>query len=184
MLLKEKLAELMVQIDPQIYQRYITTSYKGEAMLYVSLSKSIFILLHSALLFYRKLHTELDNFGFAVNKYDPCVANKMVNGSQMTVTWHVDDLKISHKDSLEVTKFLHHFGLIYGERMTVHCGKVHDYLGMDLDLSTANTLKIGMVKYIKKIHKDFPEDIKSEAAMPSEEHLFDVHKDNQERLLP
>ena len=37
-----------------------------------------------------------------------CVANRMVNGSQMTVTWHVDDLKISHKDILEVTKFLHY----------------------------------------------------------------------------
>jgi hypothetical protein len=28
-----------------------------------------------------------------MNDYDPCIANKMVNRSQMMVTWHVDDLK-------------------------------------------------------------------------------------------
>ena len=116
----------------------------------------------------------MEDLGFAINPYDPCVANKMVNGSQMNVTWYVDDLKISHKDSLEVTKFLHHFGLICGERMTVHRGKVHEYLGMDLDSSISNTLKIGMIKYIKKIHKDFLEDIESAADTPTAYYLFDL----------
>ena len=102
----------------------------------------------------------------------------------MTVTWHVGDLKISCKDSLEVKKFLQNFGLIYGELMTVHHGKVHEYLGMDLDFSTANTLKIGMIKYIKKIHRDFPEEIKSAATTPDTEPLFDVCEYNQDRLLP
>ena len=76
----------------------------------------------------------MEDFGFAVNPYDPFVANRMVNVSQMTVTWHVDELKIYHKDGLEVTKFLQHFGQIYVEHMTVHRGKVHDYLGMDLKI--------------------------------------------------
>ena len=58
----------------------------------------------------------------------------------MTVTWHVDDLKIPHKDSREVTKFIKRFGDIYGDRMTVHRGKVHDYLGMDLDFSSPKVL--------------------------------------------
>ena len=156
-LLKGNLAEFMVKIDPQMYRKYITNSSKGEPMLYVRLSNALYGLLKSALLFYRKLRTELEDFGFAVNTYDPCAENEIVNVSQMNVTWHVDDLKIFCKDSLEVTKFLQHFGLIYGELVTVHCGKVHDYLGMDLDFSTENTLKIGMIKYINKIHKDFPE---------------------------
>ena len=73
----------------------------------------------------------------------------------MTVTWHVDDLKIPHKDSREVTKFIKHFGDIYGARMTLHRGKVHDYLGMDLYFSRPKVLKIGMIKYIKKIHEEF-----------------------------
>ena len=69
-LLKGNLAELMVQIYPQMYQKYITTSSKGDPMLYVRLSKALYGLLQSALLFYRKLRTELEDIGFAVNPYD------------------------------------------------------------------------------------------------------------------
>ena len=54
MLLKGKLAELMVQIDPQLYRKYIIRSSKGEPMLYVPLSKALYGLLQPALLFYRK----------------------------------------------------------------------------------------------------------------------------------
>ena len=119
-----------------------------------------------------------------MNPYDPCIANKIRNGKQMTVTWHVDDLKISHMESDEVTTCIEHFRKIYGNRMTVHCGKVHTYLGMDLDFSSPKVLKIGMIKYIKKILKEFPEEIKSVAATPAVEHLFEVYKDSKDKLLP
>ena len=76
------------------------------------------------------------------------------------------------------------FGQIYGERMTVHRSKVHDYLGIELNFSTAKTLKIGMIKYINKIHEDSPEEIKSTSDTPTAEHLFYVHEYNQDRLLP
>ena len=45
MLLKGKLAELMVQTDPQMYQNHIITSSKGEPILYVRLSKALYGLL-------------------------------------------------------------------------------------------------------------------------------------------
>ena len=76
MLLKWKLAELMVQIDPQMYRKHIITSSKGEPMLYVGLSKALYRLLQSALIFYRKLRDELEYFGFTLNPYDPCVAKQ------------------------------------------------------------------------------------------------------------
>ena len=61
MLLKGKLAELMVQVDPKLYQKYIITSKKGEAMLCVRLYKAFYGLLQSALLFYKKFRGELEN---------------------------------------------------------------------------------------------------------------------------
>ena len=64
MLLKGKLAELMVQIDPQIYWKHIITSSKGEPMLFVRLSKALYGLLQSVLLFYRILHAEIEYFVF------------------------------------------------------------------------------------------------------------------------
>lgn len=46
-----------------------------------------------------------EGMGFKINQYDICVANKMINGKQFTVLWHVDDLKISLKDKKVVTDF-------------------------------------------------------------------------------
>ena len=62
-------------------------------------------MLKSALLFYHKLVSDLKKNGFVLNPYDPCVANKAVNGKQMPVFWHVDDLKVLPMDKMEVTKF-------------------------------------------------------------------------------
>jgi hypothetical protein len=68
----------------------------------------------SAMLFYKKLVSDLQSYGFELNPYDPCVANKMVHGSQMTVSCHVDDLKISHKNPIIVDQFLHWVNETYG----------------------------------------------------------------------
>ena len=56
-----------------------------------------------------------------------------MNWEMMTVVWHVDDVKVSHKDLYEVTKFSQYLSIIYGKKLTFHRGKVHDDLGMDLD---------------------------------------------------
>ena len=95
MVLKGRLAELMVQVAPNLYRKYISVDRKGTAILYVKMQKAMYGLLKGALLFYRKLVEDLESNGFKLNPYDPCVANKTVNGKQMTVCWHVDDLKVS-----------------------------------------------------------------------------------------
>ena len=59
--------------------------------------KALYQMLKSALLFYQKLRDDLDQDGLPVNPYDPCVANKQINGDQMMDVWHVDDLKISQR---------------------------------------------------------------------------------------
>jgi hypothetical protein len=105
MILKGQLAELMVQVAPNLYRKYITIDRKVKAILYVKMQKAIYGLQRSALLFYRKLVADLESTGFVINPYDPCVANKVINGEQMTVCWHVDDLKVSHMEPAEVTKF-------------------------------------------------------------------------------
>ena len=106
MVLRGELAELMAKVEPKLYRPYIITTSKGESILYVKMQKAMYGLLRSALLFYLKLQKDLEEFGFEINDYDPYVANKMVNGSQMTVVWHVDDLKVSHREGREITKLL------------------------------------------------------------------------------
>ena len=143
--LRGKIVELLVQLEPTMYQKYVAVGPNREPILYVRLLKALYGLLRSALLFYKKLRGDPKKMGFEVNPYDPCVANKMINGSQMTVMWHVDDLKISHKDGKEVTNFIKDLGEVYGNKLTVTRGKVHLYLGMHFDLTKSGTVQVGMI---------------------------------------
>jgi hypothetical protein len=43
----------------------------------------------------------------------------------MTITWHVDDLKVLHVDPFQITKFAAYLASIYGNSLVVHRGKVH-----------------------------------------------------------
>ena len=53
-------------------------------------------MLIASLLFYQKLKNDLEVIGFKVNPYYPCVANKMIRDKRMKISWHVDELKVSH----------------------------------------------------------------------------------------
>ena len=78
------LAELMVASDPVLYQPFM--SYEtGQEALYVRLQKALYGCLNIALLFYEKLVGDLETYGFRINPYEPCVANKMVGKKQLTV---------------------------------------------------------------------------------------------------
>ena len=41
-------------------------------------------------------------------------SNKIINGTQITICWHVDDLKVSHKDEDVVTAFAVAMGKEFG----------------------------------------------------------------------
>ncbi len=51
MVLKGRLAELMVQVAPNLYRKYITVDQKNMAVLYVKMQKALYCLLRSTLLF-------------------------------------------------------------------------------------------------------------------------------------
>ncbi len=136
-------------------------------------------MMKSALFFYRKLISELKGMGFEVNPYDPCVVNKMINGSQMTVRCHVDDLMISHTSNKAKSQFLQALKDIYGDNLAENTGRIHDYLGMIFDFSDRDKVKINMTEYLSKVLANFPEEIIGKAAMPAGDHLFQVRDDGR-----
>jgi N12 class adenine-specific DNA methylase len=97
--------------------------------------KAIYGMLEAALLWYKTFRKDLEDIGFIFNAYDPCVANKKVQGSQQTILFHVDDLKSSHKMKSVNDQFEKWLYKKYGKhgKVTTTCGKVHNYLGMELD---------------------------------------------------
>ena len=77
-----------------------------KVVLYVRLQKELYGCLKSALLFYEKLVGDMKAYGFRINPYALCVANYRVGGKQITVCWHMNNLKISYVDVNEVTKII------------------------------------------------------------------------------
>ena len=65
----------------------------------------------------------------------------------MNICWHVDDLKVSYKDEDAVTALALKWASLYGPKTTISRGKVHEYLGMDIDLLTKpGVMIVSMVK--------------------------------------
>jgi hypothetical protein len=153
------LAELLVKIAPSLYRKFVTTNAKDKSVLYVQLEKAVYGMMERALLFYRKLVADLTSLGFTLNPYDPCVANKIINGKQMTICWHVDDHFLGHEDPAMVTTFLQWLAKHYDttdKKLKVIRGHHHDYLGMNLDFAQKSSVRFDMIPYINKIIDAFP----------------------------
>ena len=58
-----------------------------------------------------------------------CTFNKMVNGEQITVQFHIDDLKVSHKDHAVLDNFIDDLGSEFGQEdeLTENKELVHEY---------------------------------------------------------
>jgi len=157
MKIRGPLVDILIEMDSE-YEKFMVVTRENEAVLKVHVLKGFYGMLVSAMLFLQKLKSELIGYGFKVNPYDPCVANKIVRGSQMTVSWHVYDLKVSHIDQKAVDKFLMWIKETYG-----HIGEVkttrtkfHEYLGVKLDYSQVGSIKIDMVDNVKTMDESFP----------------------------
>ena len=95
--LKGAMAELLLKIDPNLYNKYLVWEGKKTVM-YAELTKALYGTLDTALLFWKNLSAKLESWGYEQNPYDWCVVNKKINGKQCKILWHVDDLKILHID--------------------------------------------------------------------------------------
>jgi hypothetical protein len=151
----------------------------GRKILYVKLKKALYGTLRAALLFWQNLTEKLKKWGFVLNAYDTCVANKMINGKQCTILWHVDDIKVSHVDPKVVSSILELLNKAYGgvAPLVVTRGKKHDYLGMTLDFSVDGKVGIDMTQYLDKMLIDLPTDMEGEQVTPAGNHLFEVSDD-------
>jgi hypothetical protein len=92
----------------------------------------------------------LQEWGFILDH--KCIANKVINGKQCTILWHVDDFKLSHEDKDVVSgnlKMMNNWDREISP-LVVSQGKIHDYLGMTLDFSMPGKCIIQIGNYVKK----------------------------------
>ena len=177
----EESVDILLTMEPA-YAKFVTYE-NGKKVLYGRLKKALYGCVKSALLWYKLLEdTLVKQMGFVVNPYDPCVANCMIEGSQCTIAWYVDDTKISHVNPDVVTKIIDtlesHFG-----KMSVTRGREHTFLGMNIRYNDNQTATITMKQYLEEAIKESKMDIKYEAATLAKKTLFDIDEHAKRLLL-
>jgi hypothetical protein len=152
------LVDMLLEIAPDVCNSYVTTDKKGIKQLTVQCQNAIYGTMMASLLYYKKFSKSLIHIVFKFNPYDPCVANKQMSGSQMTICFHADDCKLSHKSPKcndRMIKWLRkEYESIFKDgsgKMAVSHGKVHTYLGMKLDYTLRGRVMITMFDYIEEI---------------------------------
>ena len=181
------LVDILVEIAPDVYKPFVTKDKKGVKQLVVQCQNALYGTMVASLLYYRKFVKSLTDIDFEINPYDPCVANKIIDGTQMTICFHVDDNKLSHRKSKVVDEMVEWLRKEYESifedgsgKMTVSRGRIHKYLGMTLDYTVRGQVKITMIDYIDEILTAFDKaDPKGggtkKTAAP--ENLFKVNED-------
>jgi hypothetical protein len=73
----------------------------------------------------------------------------MIEGTQCTIIWYVDDNKISHANPAVVSSIIEKIEERFG-KMTVTRGKQHTFLGMNFTFNDNETVTIAMKEYLSE----------------------------------
>jgi hypothetical protein len=96
-----------------------------------------------------KLRSVLTEDGFVQNEYDKCVFNKTVDGKQITVAFHVDNLLVTSVLPGLVDGVVEMLEKTFSS-VTVTRGLRHSYLAMNI-VVTDNGIDLDMISYIEKV---------------------------------
>jgi hypothetical protein len=166
--------DILCEMNPRHVQ--FVAMENGTKSLYVKLVKAIYGCVQSALLWYQLFYSHLKDIGFELNPYDPCVANKQINGKQCTIVWYVDDTKISHADPDVVTNIIERIEERFG-KMTVKRGPEHIFLGMKIIYNKNGTAEVTMRDYLEEAIMESELNVTRIAATPARRDLFDIDED-------
>ena len=149
-------ALLLVESDPK-WKKHLRKE-NGKWVIYVICKKAIYGTMNAALLAYKKLAKLFRSWGFKMNPYDACVWNKIINGKQFTIVFHIDDLLLSHLNPNIVTLYIRKLQKEYGSlaNLTVTRGKVHEYLGMTIDFRVKSEVRFSQYDFLKKLLNSLP----------------------------
>ena len=152
------MVDMLMKIAPDMNEDYVTIDKKVNQQFLMECFNALDGIMVASLLYYQKFTKSLKEQGYTMNPYDPCVWNKMINGKQLIICFHVDDCKVllvSPKVVNETVDWLcYNYEFIFKDgssKMRVRQGKVHDYLGMTLDFSKKHQVKMSMFKYVDEM---------------------------------
>ena len=87
------------------------------------------------------------------------------------------------EDDFELTKFSYYLGSLYVPKLSMHVGRKHDSLGVDMKFCKDGALGVSMFKYLRNVIKEFPEVIRGRAATPAHDQLFEIRDKKETKKL-
>jgi hypothetical protein len=169
------MVDMTCQIDPKYRSNVIYCGRKKS--IFARLNKAVYGTLLGAILFYQKLSKQLTDWDYMQKNYDPCTFNRIIYGEQVTIQFHVDDLKISHKEQSVLDVILNDLDLKFSTKkkaLTASTGLIHDYLGITINFYERHKVKLTMINYLEDILSEMPSDMEGVARTPAQDDLFTV----------
>ena len=167
--------DILIELNPEYGECVIEE--KGQRVLYVEVLRSIYGCIEAALLWYEMFKKSLEKMGFVINPYDRCVANAIIDGTQCTIVWYVDDCKLSHLKREVLEKIMTDLQKMYGTFGSISYGDEHEYLGMHVKINRKEKcIEIDMKEDLEKVIKDFSEEIHANVSSPANKQLFKVNE--------
>ena len=176
---RDEFVDIMCKVNPE-YEQDVVVEH-GKRVLYVRILRAIYGCIELVLLWYELYVSVLKEMIFQLNPYNKCVANKMINGKQYTITWYVDDNKISHVDEYVVTKILEAIKVHFGD-LVIYRGNEHNLLGVKININRKEkVISIDMEDQLMEVLEMFGEKVDDTVSTPADKNLFTTY-DNSGQL--
>ena len=179
---KTLIVKMICDINPEYKQHMVYTNNGRQQHLYAKVKKAVYGTLMGAILFYNKLSNQLEDWGFEKSPYDECTFNKIVDGEQLTIQYHIGNCIILCKHKYVVDQFLNQLSGTFGveKELSITTGNVCDYLGMTIDFSLPGRVVFTMFGYLEDIILEAPADMRQQGdkdiPTPAIKGIFDVDK--------
>jgi hypothetical protein len=174
MWIPEPIASVLCEREPS-FKPFLHTNKQGQGRVLVQLLKAQYGCVESARLWYEHISKAIIEQGFQINPFDQCIFQRKLGDTWTYITLYVDDLMIVSDEISMVDEVIEKLTAKYTD-LTVHRGKVHDYLGMKFDFSKEGEVFISMESYITEVLKGTG--IEDTADTPAAPDLFEIDEDS------
>jgi hypothetical protein len=89
----------------------------------------------------------------------------------------------SCENDFKLTKFSCYLVKLFGPKLSMHTGRKHNYLGVDMEFNDDGTLEVSMITYLKNVISEFPKIIMGKLATPAADHLFTIRDEKEAKPL-
>ena len=144
-------------------------------LIYLQLLKGLYGCTDSTLFWYDLYPNTMKSPRFAVNQYYICIEKSNTNCKQCTISWYVDNTKVSHIDeevnTIVIETIYEHFG-----ELTVPRRNNHKFLGMAIEFLARGKVSLFMKDYIEESIDLFGEELSATVLLLTSKGLQNMNK--------